>query len=120
MGLGGALSIFPGISGIGAAISVGSFRGVDRTYALNISLMMSSAIMVCLIVLDVLSLISFGIGAVTFVEVLKYLAAAAAAFVGATLGIRLMRMLITSSGFYLFAYYCWGLSLFAFILNLMA
>lgn len=120
MGLGGALSIFPGISGIGAAVSVGSFRGVDRTYALNVSLLMSCVIMVCLIVLDVMALISFGIGAVTFVEVLKYVVSAAAAFVGAMLGIRLMRMLIAGSGFYLFSYYCWGLALFAFILNLMA
>ena len=120
MGLGGALSILPGISGIGAAISVGSFRGVDRTYALNVALLMNGVVMVCLMVMDVLALMAVGLSGLTFLDICKGLLSAAAAFVGATLGIRLMRMLIGNSGFYLFSYYCWGLALFTFILNLMA
>jgi len=120
MGLGGGLSIFPGISGIGTAVSVGSVCGVDRPYALNMSLMMGMGISVCLIVYDVLDIVSGGILGLTVLILLKYLASAAAAFCGAYLGIKIMRSLVSEVGISFFAYYCWGLALLTFVLNLMA
>ena len=45
---------------------------------------------------------------------------AAAAFLGVCLGVKWMRRLASDQGYALFAYYCWGLALFTFILNLMA
>ena len=45
---------------------------------------------------------------------------AAAAFLGAKLGIKLMRLLAGGRGFSVFGVYCWGLALFTFILNLIA
>lgn len=120
MGLGGALSVFPGISGVGAAVSVGSVCGVDRTYALNMSLMMGMCISVCLIVYDVIGAVTGGILGLTFLILLKYLVSAAAAFCGAYLGVKIMRSLVPEVGISFFAYYCWGLALLTFVLNLMA
>lgn len=120
MGLGGSLSVFPGISGIGAAVSVGSICGVDRSYALNMSLMMGMGISVCLIVYDILGIVSGGILGLTLLMLLKFLVSAVAAFCGAYLGIKIMRSLVSEVGISFFAYYCWGLALLTFVLNLMA
>lgn len=120
MGLGGAASVLPGVSGVGAAVSVGSVCGVDRTYALNMTLMMDMGIMICLTVYDVLGIVAAGIGGISFLVILKVLLSAAASFGGAFLGIKAMRALAGGIGFSFFAYYCWGLALLTFILNLMA
>ena len=71
------------------------------------------------IVLDVLAL-SGGLGTLSFLILIRYIVTAAVAFGGAFLGIKLMRRLAAGNGFSLFAFYCWGVSLFTFILNLMA
>ena len=120
MGLGGALSILPGISAIGASVSIGSVCGVDRKYALNISLVMSSVISVCLVVFDITRIISGGIGQISFGSLIVNVISAAAAFGGTLLGIKIIRSLVENSGLSLFSFYCWGLSLFSFILNLVA
>lgn len=120
MGLGGTLSALPGLSGVGAALSVGSVCGVERSYALNMSLLMNMVFIAGLIVFDILGLITTGLGALTVSLFLIYILAAAAAFVGTMIAIRIMRSLASSAGFHTFSYYCWGIALFAFILNLMA
>ena len=120
MGLGGAASVLPGISGVGASLSIGSVCGVERTYALNMTLLMEIAVLVGLIVYDIIGIISFGLGTLSFLIFIKYLLSAGAAFAGAYLGIRILRALADETGFSVFAYYCWGAALFAFILNLLA
>lgn len=120
MGLGGVVSVFPGLSGVGTALSIGSVCGVERSYALNMSLLMNMVFVAGMIVFDILGLISTGFGALTFSLFLVYILAAAAAFVSTMIAIRIMRALASSVGFHSFAYYCWGIALFAFILNLMA
>lgn len=120
MGLGGASSILPGISGIGASVSIGSVCGVERTYALNMTLLMEMVILIGLIVFDVIGIVTVGLGTLSFLVLLKYLLSALIAFAGAYLGIRILRGMADETGFSGFAYYCWGAALFAFILNLMA
>lgn len=120
MGLGGSLSVLPGLSGVGASVSIGSICGVERSYALNMTLMMNMAYLVGMIVYDILGLFATGLGVLTFQLILIYLLTAVAAFISSTLAIRLMRSVISGTGYALFAYYCWGIALFAFILNLMA
>ena len=120
MGLGGAASVLPGLSGVGASLSIGSVCGVDRTYALNMTLLMEIVVLVGLIVYDIIGIISVGLGTLSFLILIKYLLSAAAAFAGAYLGIRILRALADEAGFSVFAYYCWGAALFAFILNLLA
>lgn len=120
MGLGGAASVLPGISGIGAAVSVGSICGVERSYGLNMALLMNLAVTLGLIVFDVIRIVNIGMESLSFVILLSYIAAAAAAFFGTTVGVRVMRGLAEEKGFTPFAYYCWGVALFTFLLNLMA
>lgn len=120
MGLGGALSVVPGMSGIGASVSISSVCGVDRSYALNMSLLMSLGIHVGYLVFDGMSLVSAGLSGLTVMAVVQCLVSALAAFGGVTLAIQAMRSLAKNGGYSLFGYYCWGLALFTFILNLMA
>lgn len=120
MGLGGSLSVLPGMSGVGVSISVGSVCGVERSYALNMTLMMNMAYLAGMIIYDVLGLFQTGFGLLTFQWIIIYILAAAAAFVSTTLAIRVMRALASNAGYHLFSFYCWGIALFAFILNLMA
>lgn len=120
MGLGGAFSVIPGFSGIGAALSVGSICGVERSYALNMTLLMEMAVNAAIMIYCIFSAVTGGIGMITFGILLQYILSAGAAFLGAYLAINLMRILAANSGFSGFAYYCWGVALFSFILNLMA
>lgn len=120
MGLGGAVSVIPGLSGVGTAVSVGSVCGIDRTYALNMTLMMDIAVAVGFVIFDFLGLVSAGIGGLSFGILVSYILAALAAFGAATLGIKVMRALAANLGYSCFAYYCWGLAMFTFILNLLA
>lgn len=120
MGLGGSLSVLPGLSGVGACISAGSVCGVERNYALNMTLILNMIYLGGMAVYDVLGLIRTGLEGLTFQWIMIYIFAAAAAFVSALLAIRLMRALASSRGYSVFSYYCWGIALFTFILNLMA
>lgn len=120
MGLGGAVSVIPGVSAMGVTTSIGSVCGVERTYSLNMALMMNLFLTVGFLVYDVMGIMENGMGLLTFVIILRYLATALTAFCGTMLGIKLMRQLAANQGYALFAFYCFGLSLFTFILNLMA
>ena len=120
MGFGGVAAAVPGISAIGTTTSIASVCGVDRTYGLNMALLMNMGITVGLMVYDVLGIASNGFGLSSFVALLSYLFSAAAAYGGAMVGIKLMRNLAEGKGFSLFGVYCWGLALFTFILNLIA
>lgn len=120
MGLGGIVSAVPGISTVGAATSIASVCGVDRTYGLNMVLMMHMGVTVGLMVYDVMGIAANGAGTLSFLILVRYLFSAAAAFCGAMLGIKWMRHLAAGHGFSIFGVYCWGLALFAFILNLIA
>ena len=120
MGLGGAASAVPGISAIGATTSIASVCGVDRTYGLNMALMMNMGITGGLMVYDLLGIVANGFGLSSVLAFVSYLFSAAAAFGGAMLGIKLMRQLAAGQGFSVLGVYCWGLALFTFILNLIA
>jgi undecaprenyl pyrophosphate phosphatase UppP len=120
MGLGGAAAAVPGISAIGTTTSIASVCGVDRTYGLNMALLMNMGISAGLIVYDLIGIATNGFGGLSVLIFISYLFSAAAAFGGATLGIKLMRHLAAEQGFSFFGVYCWGLALFTFILNLIA
>ena len=120
MGLGGMASAVPGISALGATTSIASVCGVERTYGLNMALMMNMAITAGLIVYDLLGIVNHGFGVLSFLILVRYIVSAAAAFGGTMLGINIMRTLATEQGYSAFGVYCWGLALFTFILNLIA
>ncbi|MBO5129712.1 MAG: undecaprenyl-diphosphate phosphatase [Oscillospiraceae bacterium] len=118
MGLGATAAALPGISSIGAATSVATIRGTERSYALNMALRMHMAVTAGMIIYDLYALVAYEAGTLTFGILMGYLFAAICAFVGTFLGVRVMRALAVHTGFDVFSYYCWGLALFAFILYL--
>ena len=120
MGIGGSLFAIPGLSGIGAALSVASVTGVEKKYGLNMILLMDMGILVGKAVYDLLDLISVGVSGLSLVAVLSCVLAALASFVAAYLAIKVLRTLAEGKGFEFFAYYSWGMALFTFILSLMA
>lgn len=120
MGLGATAAALPGISAVGAAVSIGSVCGVERGFCLSMALMMNLALNLGLAIVDVFTLFSNGLGVFSFSILVRYAATALTAFGGCLLGIKLMRFLSGNHGYSVFGFYCVGLSLFTFILNLMA
>lgn len=120
MGLGGTVSVLPGISAMGAAVSVGSVCGVERGFCLTMALLMNMVLVAGMAVYDVLGIVSNGFGVLSVMILLRYLLTAAAAFGGTVLGVKIMRYLSEERGYSLLGVYCWGLALFTFVLNLMA
>lgn len=119
VGLGGTISILPGISTVGAMVSIGSVCGVERVYGLNMAFIMKMFMMLGLMVYDVIGIISSGMEVLSFILILQYLLTALLSFAGSMIGIRVLRRLAANYGFSLFGVYCWGLALFIFILNLV-
>lgn len=120
MGLGGAASTVPGISCVGTSVSIGTICGMDKDYALNTALLMNIPVTICLIVYDILALVQSGLSGLSFGLLVSFLLAAAAAFAGVFLGIKLLRKIVSGIGLSVFAFYSWGAALFIFILYLTA
>ena len=120
IGVGGALGVVPGISSIGATTSILLLRGADRTFALHMALLLQLVVTAGMIVMDVFSMWTLGVGIVSFGGIVCCILAGAAAFVGVCLGVKALRMLSVNIGFNLFAYYSLGVALFSFILFLTA
>lgn len=120
MGLGGVASVVPGISAMGVTTSIGSVCGVERTYGLNMTLMMNLFLTVGLIIYDIMAVMDIGLGTLSVMIILRYIMTAVIAFASTTFGIRIMRQCAENKGYSVFGFYCFGLALFTFILNLMA
>lgn len=120
MGLGGTAAVLPGVSAIGASLSIGSICGVERSYGLTMAMLMDMGLMMGFVVYDVLGLFSGGLDGLTFVMVVQCLLGAGAAFGGTLLGVKVLRFLAQDHGYGLFGLYSFGLALFTFVLNLMA
>ena len=118
MGIGGGLAVLPGMSAIGVTTSIGSVRGGEKSFNFQIALTMNLGVMLGMILMDFVGIFSTGMDFDGFLGFLMACLAAAAAFGGSMLGIRIMKKLAQKSGFGMFAYYCWGAALFSFILYL--
>lgn len=118
LGLCSALSAVPGLSGIACAVTYGKLRGADGRYILDMCLLFAIPVIAVMLAINGYFVLTAGV-AVTTVLALKCVACAAAAFIGAYYGIILMRFLAYKVGFSGFAYYCWSVALFSFILYLM-
>jgi len=120
IGLGGAVGIVPGMSGVAGAYSASSLCGVDRTYGLNLVLLMDMVAYAGFVVFDLLGLMAAGMGGIAFGTVMIYILSGIVSFFSATLTIKLLRNIVSEISFDFFAYYCWGVALFTFIMNLLA
>lgn len=119
MGLGGGMGVLPGISPLGAALSLGLWRGVDRSYALRFSYILLIPGLGMQILFDAVRIFTGGAAAFSGLGLLSALIGAIAAGIAAGWGIRIMNSLAQRSGFTGFAYYSWGTALLCFSLFLM-
>ena len=117
-GLFGALSAFPGFSRIGMGTSYAVARGVDRQHTLNWALLISVPALVLMSVMDFIAIFTAGLS-ITIITILGYIFAVAAAFLGSYYSISIMKFLAVKVGYSAFAYYSWGMALFAFVLYLI-
>lgn len=120
IGLAAAFSAIPGISRNGAIMFMTLIREADKRNGVTWALLLSVPAMVMLLVLDIISMFTVGIGTITLATLGGYLLSMLFAFVGAYFGVSAIRMLITHSDYSGFAYYDFGLALFSFVLYLIA
>ena len=119
IGLGASVSVLPGVSSIGGALSVASVCGAERTFALNMTYLMQMVLTIGLIAFDLAAVFAAGVSGLSVMVLIHCLLAAAAAFGGTYLGIRAMRMIAVNIGFSVFAFYSFGAALLSFLLYLM-
>lgn len=114
-----ALSVIPGISRIGLMIYFGRTRRCSGAYCLDLALLFSIPVLLGMVLLQLIAVLSAGIGVLTSAVIASGVIAALAAFGAAVAGIALMRYLAVKLDFHGFSYYCWGLAVFCFIYYLM-
>jgi len=119
LGVVSGLSFLPGISRIGAGISYGVARGADRKHAINWVILLSVPALIMLIVSDFVMIFSGVAETISFVVILQYLLAVAAAFFAGYGGIQLMRILAKSIDFSGFGYYSLGVALLSLFIYLI-
>ena len=116
LGVTGIAGIIPGISRIGTLVSVGTARGAERSQALKWAFDLTIIALCAVIIMDFVVLFQDGTGVgVGFIRCIIAMVGAAS---GGYLGIKLLRYLAVKIGFSGFAFYCWGLSLFSFVMYL--
>lgn len=119
IGVLGALSAFPGISRTGMITSYATLRGADRQYSASWAIVLSIPAMAFAIIFDFYGIFGFGVGSLTVIAFLGYIASGIAAFFGGYLGITIFQIIVRHSGFSGFAFYSLGASLLSFILYLI-
>ena len=112
IGLSGALGVIPGMSCMGAMLSTASMRGVDKGYALSFALLLQLPVMAVIFVFEAIALRT-GVEMISLMVLLKYALTMAAAYLGCTAAVSVMRALAAKACFSGFAYYCWGAALFS-------
>lgn len=118
LGCGSVFGAFPGFSRVGCMMTAAAIGGLDRAYAMEMSLLLSIPVLAGLLVFDLFALLAGQI-ALSLVTLILYLVYAAMALLGSWLTIILMRYLVQKIGFTGFAYYSLGLALFSFIFYLV-
>ena len=120
IGVLGALSVFSGVSRIGASVSYAIGRGADKSKVINWVLILSIPALLFSILLDLISVFTVGVGLISFTIVIGYLLAAGAAFATGIFGISLVRFFTARLGFSSLGFYSWGAALLSLILYLSA
>lgn len=119
LGITGALSAIPGFSRIALQTSVARARGADSTHALTWVFLLSVPALVIMCAVSLLSVFT-GLGSITFTcGFLTYLLIFIATYTGSYLSVFVMKLLVQKNNTSLFSYYCWGASLFLFIMYLV-
>jgi undecaprenyl-diphosphatase len=118
MGAVASLSAFSGVSRVGCVTSVAIARGADRQNSLNWAFLISIPALLLLMAIDVVQIFAGGVAINFWGSFFTYLLSAGAAYLGGLYSIKFMKFLTVRVGFSGFSYYCWGASLFSFLLYL--
>ena len=112
MAAGIGLGSLPGVSAVGAAVSLGPIRGAARRYALRFAWILLCIALAVSLGLDVLAILGTGLE-FDLELILCALLAGAAAAAGSWLAVRMMLALVRRGGYGIsgFSYYNWGLAL---------
>ena len=116
IGLAQAAAVLPGLSRSGTTISVGLARGLNASFAVRFSFLLSIPAVVGATLVSLYKAIREGVNFALFP---MYFAGFVVAAVTGYFAIQLIRQLIAKSGLGKFAYYCWGLGALAIILSLV-
>ena len=119
MGIGSAMTVIPGVSRVGITTSIGVARGATPQNAYKWGMLISIPALAVIIVLDLVSVVTAGLGELDFSFILQCIMCGCAAYIGATGGISVMKMIVHRNGIENFSYYCWGAALFTFILYMI-
>lgn len=117
LGVSAALSAIPGLSRIGCTVSYASMRGYDRRNALQWALLLSIYALGACVIIDLINLFA-GMGNSEWGHIFNYILAGACAYFAGSAGVNVVRFVSAKQNFSVFAFYCWGVALFAFILYL--
>lgn len=116
IGVGQALAVVPGLSRSGTTISLGMMRGLDRTFAVRFSFLLSIPAVLGAAILQVIDAVKIGID-VKLIPV--YLLGVAVAAISGFFAIQLVKFLAQKGKFGAFAYYCWAIGLIAIIVSIV-
>ena len=103
-----ALAVVPGLSRSGTTISAGTARGLDRTFAVRFSFLMSLPAVLGATLLEVIDAAKTGVDPALIPQ---YILGMAVAAVSGYFAIRLVNLLAKKGRFGAFAYYCWAVGI---------
>ena len=116
VGIGQAIATCPGISRSGMTISVGCFRGFERSFAVRFAFLMSIPAVLGANILSIADAVESGIDPSLLPT---YFVGVVVAAVSGYLCIRLLKMIAEKGKFGAFAYYCWGMGVLTVILTIL-
>lgn len=119
LGICAGCSVITGLSAMGLMLALGLLRKYDRSYILDICLMIVGVLLAGTMIVDLVEIVISGFAGLSLVYLIICLFAGTGAFGGGVGAILTMRFLAVKTGFSGFAFYNWGLGLFAFILYLI-
>lgn len=111
------LAVFPGLSGIGAALSVGHARGLSGKYNLRFCFLLSLPFYIVCLIYRLIRAIAFG----RFISslLLPMLLAMLLSTIMGYFSIQYLKYLYRKNRFNFFAYYCWDAAVIVLILALI-
>lgn len=118
VGVVSAFSAISGVSRVGCAASTSIIHGADRQHALNWAFLLSIPALVLLSGQDLLSIFTCAVAIPFWKSFFTYILSVLGTYVGSYYSIALMKFLAVRSGYSVFSYYCWGASLFSFLIYL--
>lgn len=117
VGLAGVLGMIPGLSRMGCMYSTATARGAGKSYALELSILLSIPAVGAMLIFDVYDCFT-AMGSFSGPQLLGALVAALAAYAGAYMAMVVMRIVCKRSSTVGFAYYSWGLAMFMLLIYL--